>query len=341
MMKHGLKSAWLGIGALCLTALPSWGNVPNASNFQNGQNQPTPGALNYVEGSAFLQGRQLNSSSVGASTMDPGQVLHTTNGKAEMLLTPGVFLRVNDNSAVKMISPDLANTQVEILSGEAGVEVDELHPQNNLEIIDNGVTTRLEKTGFYEFLAGASGNNPADQNSAGPAKVLVFSGKAQVETGDGHHEDLGKGREMALVPNAVTKPQKFNTNDAQDSLVSWSKLRSQYMAEQSQQYADAYGWAGYPGWYGNPWGLGWGWAGPWAGWGPGWGWGGPGFWGYPGPIFYGGYYRHFGHGYYGHPGFYGGFHSHPGSVGGFHGGTGFRGGVAGGFHGGRGVRGGR
>jgi len=321
MNNKGLKSALLGIGVVCLAALPAWGNAPAAPGFQN---QPMPGALNYVEGSAFLQGQKLNSSSVGTSTMDPGEVLHTANGKAEVLLTPGVFLRVNENSAVKMISPDLASTQVELLSGEAGVEVDELHPQNNLEIIDNGVTTRLGKTGFYEFLAGQSGNNAGDQ-----AKVLVFSGKAQVETGDGHHQDLGKGREMALVPDATMKPQKFNTSEAQDSLVSWSKLRSQYMAEQSEQYADAYGWAGYPGWYGNPWGLGWGWAGPWAGWG----WGGPGFWGYPGPVFYGGYYHHFGHGYYGHPGIVGGFHGHPGPVGGFRGGAG--------FHGGGGMRGGR
>lgn len=305
----GLKTALLGVATLCLAALPAFGNVPGAPSFQN---EPAPGALNYVEGSANLQGQPLNKGDVGSSTMDPGQVLHTTNGRAEVLLTPGVFLRVGDNSAVKMISPDIADTQVELLNGEAGVEVDEIHPQNNLQIIDNGVTTRLEKRGFYEFLANQSGNE---------SKVLVFSGKAQVEMGDGKYQGVGKGHEVALVASAQEKPEKFQTDNAQDNLYNWSKLRSQYMAEQNEQVADAYGWgwAAGPGWYWNPWGpgLGWSW------WGPG-----LGFWGYPGFGFYGGYYGHYG--YYGR-----GYYGHPGPVGGFHGGAlgGFRGG--GGMHGGR------
>jgi len=40
-----------------------------------------------------------------------------TGGKAEILLTPGAFLRVGGDSAVKMISPGLTNTQVEVQRG--------------------------------------------------------------------------------------------------------------------------------------------------------------------------------------------------------------------------------
>jgi hypothetical protein len=310
MKNRGLQSGLLGIAALCLAALPAWGNVPTAP--PSFQNEPAPGALNYVEGSADLQGQPLNNRDVGASTMDPGQVLHTANGKAEVLLTPGVFLRVGDNSSVKMISPDISNTQVELLNGEAGVEVDEIYPQNDLQIIDNGVTTRLEKRGFYEFLA-----NP----SANQSKVLVFSGKAQVEVGDGRYKGVGKGHEMVLVASAQEKPHGFNINNAQDNLYNWSKLRSQYMAEQNEQVAENYGWdwAPYPGWYWNPWGWGW--------WGPG-----LGLWGYPGPFFYGG-------GYWGR-GYYGGHYGHP-IPGGYRGGEGFHGGFGGGgFHGGGGFGGG-
>jgi hypothetical protein len=319
------KFSLLGAGILCLAALPALADVPNGGS---NQNIPDPGTLNYVQGSAYLQGQQLNNKNLGNSEMAPGQVLHTTTGRAEVLLTPGVFLRLGEHSRVKMMSPDLNNTKVELLEGEAGIEVDEIHPQNDLQIVDNGVTTQLTKRGFYEFLAN-------------PAKVLVFTGEAEVNTGDGQHRDVKKHREMALENLANQKPHGFKIKNAEDALFNWSKLRSQYLAEANHQYADEYGYAGGPGWYWNPWGMGWdmawgpgwGWGGPawgWGagwGWGPGWGWGGPGYWG-GGPIMY---YHHEpdyddmpGHGANLHGDFQGGAHGS-----GFHGGT-LRGGS--GFH---------
>ena len=76
-----------------------------------------PGTVNYIEGAAYLDGRPLHQQSVGSVALDPGQVLTTGAGKAEILLTPGIFLRVDDHSAVKMISPDLAQTQVALERG--------------------------------------------------------------------------------------------------------------------------------------------------------------------------------------------------------------------------------
>ena len=74
-------------------------------------NSAHPGTVNYVEGAAFIEGKQLNEKSVGTADLDIGEVLSTAAGKAEILLTPGVFLRVDENSAVKMISPDITPTQ--------------------------------------------------------------------------------------------------------------------------------------------------------------------------------------------------------------------------------------
>jgi uncharacterized membrane protein YgcG len=320
----------LGMGAFCLAALPALGNVPTGP----AQAYPEPGALNYVEGSAYLDGSEITNKNVGAAELNPDQVLHTGAGKAEVLLTPGVFLRIDDHSTVKMISPDIANTKVALLRGEAGVEVDEIHPQNDLQIVDNGVTTRLVKDGFYEFIA----SQP---------KVLVFSGEAMVEAGDGQLRKVKKDHQMVLLPGVDGKARHFDASNAEDGLYNWSKLRSQYLAEQNEQVAEENGWSGYyPGWYWNPMALGWDWGpwGPWAwsGWGPWWG-GGFGFWGgYPGPIYYG----HYGYGFHGHPapargfhggeGFHGGGFNHGAGLagGGFHGGGGVHGG--GGFHGGRG-----
>ena len=110
-----------------------------------------PGTLNYVEGQANIGSDTLSANSVGSATLANGQSLETGNGKAEILLTPGVFLRVDDNSAVQMISSSITNTEVRLDQGRAMVEVDELHDQNHLRVSENGVETQLVKKGVYEF----------------------------------------------------------------------------------------------------------------------------------------------------------------------------------------------
>jgi hypothetical protein len=118
------------IAGLGILGMPAFGaDLPNSAD------PARPGTVNYIEGAAFINGRSLNNRNVGNVELDAGQVLTTGSGKAEILLTPGIFLRVDSNSAVKMISPDLAKTQVDIEHGRAGVEVDQIFPQNMVQIV--------------------------------------------------------------------------------------------------------------------------------------------------------------------------------------------------------------
>ena len=66
--------------------------------------------------------------------LQPGQKLDTDNGKAEVLLTPGVFLRVGQNSAAQLVSSSLTNTEARLDKGQALVEVAEIHKDNLLRI---------------------------------------------------------------------------------------------------------------------------------------------------------------------------------------------------------------
>ncbi len=283
-------------------------------------NPAVPGTVNYVEDSASIEGRMLNQRSVGSAQLQPGQVLETANGKAELLLTPGVFLRVGENSAVRMVSPDLLNTQIEVDRGRADIEVDEIHPRNNIEVTEAGSSTRLLKNGFYAF--------DADKHT-----VRVFKGEAElIETGDVHKQVKLKGdHQLELAGNEAIKSVSFNRDQAEDSLYSWSSLRSQYLAEANinlaSQYAGYGGWA--PGWYWDAgfWGYTW-LPGDGLLWSPfGWGFYSPRYIYYGGPIFYGG--RGFGRGYVPARGYAGSFHGE-----GFSGGGGHS--MGGGFHGGRG-----
>ncbi len=202
-----------------------------------------PGTLNYVEGQVAVAGQTVTSRSVGSVQMEPNQVLETGQGRAEVLLTPGVFLRVGDNSAVRLISPGLADTRVEVLRGQAIVEVAELFKDNNLTVMMSGASTRLAREGLYAFQADSR-------------MVQVFDGQAVVQQNDRTME-LKKGRELTL--GGTWKAAHFDSKSpaAQGPLYAWSNLRSEYEAEASMQSArtvlvggGAY-WYG-PGWYWNP-----------------------------------------------------------------------------------------
>lgn len=331
-----MKSKWLTITLLgtAISAGPVFAAAAPQPSYNGGPTEPAhPGTVNYVEGAAFLDGKPLVNKDVGNTTLDEGQQLSTGNGKAELLLTPGVFLRVDDNSTIKMISPGLALTQVDLEKGRAGVEVDEIHDQNDLQIIDSGVTTRLDKKGYYEF------NATPDQ-----AAAMVYKGMAKSEVADGKWREIKSGHELALnggangQPIAKEKPADFDTH-APDQLYNWSSLRSEYLAEANNEIAGGYPGAA-PGWYWDPYMWDYTFLGPgfyspfgwgfypmgWGGWYGGLGWYGRGWYGRGpyghGPYRYGGYNHGVAHG-----GVYGG---------GFHGG-----GMGGGFHGGGGGGGGR
>ena len=316
-----------------------------APAFINGQSADpaVPGTLNYVEGQVSMNGHAVNQSSVGSSELQEGQVVETGNGKAEILLTPGVFLRLNDNSAVRMISPELAKTEVELVKGRADVEVDQLYKQNDLRVKIGDGETRLLKTGLYAF-------------NFDNRTVQVFDGKAAVLPADGVQKQIvvKKGHELAMNGDGE-KPEHFDKKASQDALYNWSSLRSEYLGEANVQLASAYeGMPGFaPGWFWDTGLYGYTWLpGDGAFFDPF----GYGFYS-PYYLFDGGFVYGYGRGYgrrgyhdghrYGRDGFHGrtNFHGERGDAfhgsafrggGGFHGGGGGFHGGGGGFHGGGG-----
>ncbi len=242
---------------------------------------PRPGTVNYTEGQVDLNGQAIDSQS-SRSEVAAGQVLETRDGRAEMLLTPGVYLRIGDNSAVRMVAPSITDTQVELLRGEANLEVDMLAPENHLSLLDSGAQVHILKNGIYSL-------------TATPPMLLVYDGKAEAQVADGTAE-VGKGRELTLVPEPKLKTQSFDRNQT-DPLYAWSKLRSQYEAQANASAARMVVVNGYPGWWA---GTGWYWN-PWYSsfaFVPGsgyfynpWGFGfySPAFWYYGAPGFHGGF----------------------------------------------------
>jgi hypothetical protein len=289
-----------------------------------GASTPLPGTLNYVEGEARIGSQELNAKSVGSSDLQAGEIIATEKGRVEVLLTPGVFLRLDNNSAAEMISPSLTNTEVQLNKGRAMLEVADIHKQNDIKIAQDGATTQVLKNGLYAF-------------DANTGEVQVFDGKAEVSD-KAKTIDLKGGRELNVASDAPLKPQKFDKKKDADDFYNWSALRSQYESEANMDIARYAPGVVSPGWFWDPWYSAYTFV-PGNGifYSPfGWGFYSPAWFGYA-PIYYGAPYHYYRPGYYGH-----GHYDHPhtvvprgemraapamhaqGGFGGFHGGVGRR-----------------
>lgn len=332
-----------------LSAIPIWAaNVPaQAPNQQPAAQQqpagvPQPGMVNYVEGQAMLAGQPINKSSVGTAEVGPGQALTTQNGRVELLLTPGVMLRLDNNSTLMMNSGAIENTEATLQSGRAMVEADEVLKANFIAIHEGPASIRIMTKGLYDF-------------DAAHNTFRVFDGRAEVNLGGKTYTVQG-GHQFDLTASKL-KARGFDKKANEDAFYRWGSLRASYLAEANVDAARglANGYYGYgpsyaydPGWFWDPSFSAYTWL-PGDGmfWDPfGWGFYSPGF-AFAAPFYgygYGGYHYAFGPGYrapmganrvFAGGGNRGGVMTQSGFRGGLAGG-GYRGGVMtqGGFHGG-------
>jgi hypothetical protein len=291
-----------------------------------------PGTINYVEGRAELAGQMLGNTSIGTE-MQPGQTLTTQDGRVEVLLTPGVLLRVDNNSTVTADSLELGTIHFTVQQGRAMIEADQVFKNDQIGVAVDGANARIETKGLYEFNA----NN---------GDIRVWDGRAKVAL-NGKERTVQGGHELAMNVNGKSKIEGFNKDKNEDAFYRWSSLRSAYLAEANVKTAGAYayggpGWYG-PGWYWSPWFAAYTWI-PGDGifWDPfGWGFFAPGFVGYA-PLYGFGYYGYVGHPVHFGPGFHPGIMAHNGFAGrefhqgpAFGGARGFAAGrIGGGFYGG-------
>ena len=213
------------------------------------------GTLHYFEGDVSIDGTPVQSQVGRFSEVKEKSVLSTTRGRAEVLLTPGVFLRIGENSSIRMLDNRLVSTRVDILSGNAIIESDD--PQMDVKdstvvLLYKDYEIRMAKHGLVEI-------------NADPGQLKVFKGEALVNTaGSGLNRVTVK--EGRLLPfSAALLTEKFDDR-AGDDLFMWARDRSQNLSAAnmasarslSNSFSSGYG-SGYPGggswnggWYFNP-----------------------------------------------------------------------------------------
>lgn len=175
------------------------------------------GMVNYFQGDVSIDGLQLVSKAARFSTLKEQSVLKTAEGRAELLLTPGVILRVGENSSVRMLDSDLMHTKVQLISGSAMVEATESGTDVKdppVTIIYNNFQSQPVKHGIYEI-------------SSEPAQVRVYEGEARVSTDSDHWTKIKDGHQVSLTTEMAAS--KFDDKVA-DDLYLWSRDRSGYLS---------------------------------------------------------------------------------------------------------------
>jgi hypothetical protein len=206
------------------------------------------GTLHFFTGQVSIDGVDQYMRVGYFPALKAGNVLRTELGRAEVLLTPGVFLRLTDNTAIRMLDTDLANTRVEVMSGQAMVESDD--PQISVRnapvtLVVGQDEIKIVKHGLVGITVGSSEAN----------EVKVYRGEAEV-TSAAATMQLKQGRYAALSGDEL-KAQKFDAGNETNDLLAWSRLRSADLSAANLHSAGVmHGGAAY-GYTGGPWSGGW------------------------------------------------------------------------------------
>jgi hypothetical protein len=218
------------MAALALMTTSAWG--------QNGNTAPPVGTVGVIEGQVSINQQPVQQNTGAMTTLRDGDVLEIGNGHAEVLLTPGVFLRLGNGSALELMQSDSRDTRLRLLQGSAILEADELYQETHLGVeVGQGVVEILQ-TGLYRFDA----NVPA---------VNVVQGEVAVMD-ENRRVTVGSQQRAMLDGSFNTTP----SGDVNDELAAWSRSRSQVESQASvasAQYAYDNNVPVDAGWVWNPW----------------------------------------------------------------------------------------
>ncbi|HTS64665.1 MAG TPA: hypothetical protein VMH28_21730 [Candidatus Acidoferrales bacterium] len=173
------------------------------------------GLVYFFEGSVYLADQPLEQRFGRFPDIGEGGVLRTERGRAEVLLTPGVFLRVAENSAIRMISTAYSDTRVELAAGSAIMESSEPAADPPVTLCHKSWQVRLSGQGVYRI-------------DSEPPRVSVYKGKAEVTAeGDRAPVAILAGQNLPLA--GVLVPEESTMAKA-DGFKSWAMSRSEVVS---------------------------------------------------------------------------------------------------------------
>jgi len=170
------------------------------------------GVIHFFEGAVYLGETPIEPHFGKFPCMAEGSELRTAQGRAEVLLTPGVFLRMGEKSAIRLVRNELADTRVELLEGSAIVDSAEPGSGTSVTLIYKDWKMRFLQKGSYRI-------------DSEPPRLSVRQGKAEVSAG-ATGTPVSVTQWMNLPLAAVLVPER-SIDEPADGLANWDHGRSE------------------------------------------------------------------------------------------------------------------
>ena len=164
--------------------------------------------------------------SLGTQLRDGDELSTDANSRAEILLNPGSYLRLDENSVVRAINTDFSQTRFELLKGAVIVEVGQLDKDKKTKapielLTPNGALSIAKETTLMRVDAKAGATTVAVRQGE------IYLGTREVALADNANAKVKRGKLVRLT-TAAEKPEIAKVDqDALDSFDVWSFNRAQ------------------------------------------------------------------------------------------------------------------
>jgi hypothetical protein len=180
------------------------------------------GVIHYSEGALSIDGTPFEHKAATFPLLKEGSTLQTARGRVELMLTPGVFLRLDENSSIKLISAALTATTVEFLHGSALLDALAAEGEIPVTLRYKDASVRFDQPGLFRI-------------DSETGVLQAYSGEATVEQ---------RSKKTSIGPSRLyffelgTDTKKFS-DGTDDEFFDWARNRNQVIAEENQQASAA------------------------------------------------------------------------------------------------------
>lgn len=215
-----LISITIGLSLLIACAV-----VAQAQNREKFVISAKAGGVNLVSGNVTVRRKDVNRAEALAASddLETGDSVTTgAGGRVEVLLNPGSYLRVDENSEFVLANASLDELRVKLLKGSALVEATGAD-DTKLAIAVNTPQTEvlIVKRGIYRF----------NVLPNGMTEIAVRKGQALLGLGT---ITIIKGGQKILVGHGRVEVAKLDKKD-EDAFDLWSKQRAEFLAKANQR----------------------------------------------------------------------------------------------------------
>ena len=185
------------------------------------------GRINYLIGVAYLDEKRVVIKPGLPPQMKNGQQLRIKNGKAELLLGLGVYLRLGDASVIRMQETQLDDIRVSVENGPALIEIEQMSKGSRLRVMCGAAATELRRDGLYRFDTAMDG--------ALSDTLRIYKGDAAVDGEAG--SIIGKKGQLVNLAGSLNL-HNFDLKES-DSLQLWALRRSQQRIDAERRRLEA------------------------------------------------------------------------------------------------------